>query len=100
MFKTVSHAYQAARSPHTHIREKIVLADTIVELYEIASTIEDPEDWHKVRVKVMETLVRDKFRRHKDLREKLRATIDRELINTYADPTPSNLFWGVADNKG
>lgn len=77
-----------------------MLADTIVELYDIAANIEDPEDWFKVRVKVMETLIRDKFRRHKDLRDKLRSTVDRELINTYADSSSSNLFWGVVDGKG
>jgi predicted NAD-dependent protein-ADP-ribosyltransferase YbiA (DUF1768 family) len=45
-------------------------------------------------------LVRDKFRRHKDLRDRLKATGTRELFNTYQDMTVSNIFWGVVDNKG
>ena len=31
----------------------------------------------------MERLLRDKFRRNKDLRDKLNATNNRELVNSY-----------------
>lgn len=99
-FKSVAYAYQAARSTQRHIREKISLADTPMELYDIASKIEDPENWNSQRLKMMEMIVRDKFRRNRDLREKLKATADRELLNTYSDPTISNIFWGIVENKG
>ncbi len=39
VYKTVSHAYQAARSQEQYIREKIVRADTVMEMYEIAAKI-------------------------------------------------------------
>jgi len=100
MYKGVSYAYQAARCTEQYLREKIAKADTIMEMYEIAAKIEDPPDWQKNRLKVMEMLIRDKFRRNAELREKLRATETRELVNTYRDPTVSNLFWGVVDKKG
>lgn len=48
----------------------------------------------------METLVRDKFRRNKELREKLIATENRELVSTFTDLTVSNIFWGVVDGNG
>lgn len=48
----------------------------------------------------METLVRDKFRRNKDLRDKLMATENRSLINTFEDATSSNIFWGIVDGNG
>lgn len=48
----------------------------------------------------METLLRDKFRRHRDLRVKLGNTGRRELVNSYNDATVSNLFWGVANKQG
>lgn len=99
-FKSVAYAYQAARSTQRHIREKISLADTPMELYDIASKIEDPENWNSQRLKMMEMIVRDKFRRNRDLREKLKATENRELLNTYSDSTISNLFWGIVENKG
>ena len=100
LFKSVTYAYQAARSTQRHIREKISLADTPVELYEIATKIEDPENWNSNRVRMMEAIVRDKFRRNKDLRERLKATGERELYNTFSDATTSNLFWGIVEGKG
>ncbi len=48
----------------------------------------------------MEQLLRDKFRRHKELRERLKITGSRELWNSYEEETPSNLFWGVVKGKG
>jgi len=44
--------------------------------------------------------LRDKFRRSKDLRERLKATNSRELWNSYDEETVSNLFWGKVGNKG
>ena len=43
----------------------------------------------------MEKCIRDKFRRNKLLREKLQASEDRELINTFDEMSLSNLFWGI-----
>jgi predicted NAD-dependent protein-ADP-ribosyltransferase YbiA (DUF1768 family) len=48
----------------------------------------------------MEQILRDKFRRYRDFRERLTATGTRELMNSYDDETPSNLFWGVVKGKG
>jgi hypothetical protein len=44
------------------------------ELWQIVCDIEDPPNWIKERLRIMELLLRDKFRRNKDLREKLKAT--------------------------
>ena len=100
VYPSVSYAYQAARSTEQYIREKIVRADNLGEMYEIASKVDDPEDWGKLRIKVMEMLIRDKFKRNPDLREKLKATENRRLINSYGDATTSNLFWGMVDGEG
>lgn len=100
VYKAVSYAYQAARSSEQYIREKIYLADNVMEMYEIAAKIEDPPEWNKKRTRLMEQLIRDKFRRNGDLRDKLKATENRELINSYADETVSNLFWGMVDGRG
>ncbi len=48
----------------------------------------------------MESCLRDKFRRHRELTFKLKETGSRELMNTYADSSVSNLFWGIVENKG
>lgn len=99
-YPTVFHASQAARSDQDHIRAKISHADSMQELYELATLIKDPTDWANKRLAMMEKIIRDKFRRHKDLREKLKRTGDRDLINSFADATPSNLFWGMVEGKG
>ena len=100
IYRSVAHAYQAARSDQQHIREKIGLADTLQELYDIASKVEDPPNWQNDRLRVMEKLLRDKFRRNRDLRDKLKATGTRELINTYWEYSTSNVYWGVVEGKG
>lgn len=46
----------------------------------------------------MELLLRDKFRRNKDIRERLKLTNNRILINTYTEHSASNLFWGNLKN--
>jgi predicted NAD-dependent protein-ADP-ribosyltransferase YbiA (DUF1768 family) len=43
-------------------------------MYNVARTIEEPEGWTHKKVKVMEKIMRDKFRRSRDLRERLAAT--------------------------
>jgi len=49
----------------------------------------------------MDKIQRDKFRRNRDLRERLATTGDRELTNTLSTPTDSSkLFWGVVNGKG
>lgn len=48
----------------------------------------------------MEASLRDKYRRNRFLHEKLKETANRELVNTYADNSVSNLFWGTVDSKG
>lgn len=57
--------------------------------------MDDPEDWNSKRLNYMEQLLRDKFRRNKDLRERLKVTGSRELWNSYEEESPSNLFWGM-----
>jgi predicted NAD-dependent protein-ADP-ribosyltransferase YbiA (DUF1768 family) len=47
----------------------------------LAATIAEPEDWTERKLVLMERFTRDKFRRNLELRERLRATEDRELVN-------------------
>lgn len=100
LYPSVFHAFQAARSEKDHERAKIALAESLQELYELATEIEDPPEWANKRLTVMEKCLRDKFRRHRELRERLRKTGNRDLINTYADRSTSNLFWGMVEGKG
>lgn len=53
-------------------------------------------DWEKVKLTIMEDLLRQKFA-WKELKEKLLSTGDEELVegNTWSDT-----FWGVCNGKG
>ena len=49
----------------------------------------------------MEKILRDKFRRSRDLRERLASTQNREIVNVVNEKTEENLFWGiVGKNQG
>ena len=54
-------------------------------------------DWEKIKDKVMEDCVRDKFTRNEDLKKKLIDTGKKELIegNTWNDQ-----YWGVCRGRG
>ena len=70
-------------------------------MYNVAKTLVEEDGWSQRRLKVMEKILRDKFRRNKDLRERLTATQNREIVNTVSEKTEESLFWGVVGkNQG
>jgi ribA/ribD-fused uncharacterized protein len=99
LFPSVSHAFHAARSTDDNTRKAILNAESLIAVSKIAKRIEDPADWPSKRVKVMEQLIRDKFRRSKELQEKLKATQNREIVMTYDEESAGNIFWGVVKGK-
>lgn len=66
-------------------------------MYNVARTIEEPEGWSNKKFKIMEKIIRDKFRRSRDLRERLASTQNREIINHLSEPSEENLFWGIVN---
>lgn len=77
LYPSVSVAFQAARASDAETKEKIANVDSPDELFEIALTIEDPPDWEQRRLRIMEILIRDKFRRSLEMRERLRLTEEK-----------------------
>lgn len=71
-------------------------------MIKLAATIQDPEDWSERRLALMERFTRDKFRRNAELRERLQATKDQELINDLTNQAHAAdaQFWGVVNKKG
>jgi len=70
-------------------------------MYAIVTYIEDPPGWSKKRVRVMEQLLRDKFRRNRDLQKRLVDTGDVPLVNVYPDTAnPNNTYWGKVGGQG
>lgn len=80
LWPTVEHAYQAAKTTNPRLQEEIRLAKTPGQAKRLGAEVPLRGDWHKVRVPIMENLVRIKFKSHPDLVKKLLATGDAELI--------------------
>lgn len=101
LFNSVTHAFQAARAQNQETKERISKIHDFDIMYEIAETIEDPANWAKFRSKTMEVLIRDKFRRNPQLRQRLSETAPAIIQNTYDDTeNRNNLYWGIVDGRG
>ena len=100
IFQSVLHAYYANKTEDKNIHKKILNCENFQNLLSLAYRIKDPENWENKKFQIMEKLVRDKFRRNKEISEKLILTENRELINTLLEYNEKNLFWGVYKGKG
>lgn len=100
MYPNVFNAFQAARDSTGMYRSHFQKPLSVYQRHELSRKIQDPKDWGARRLVVMETLLRDKFKRHRDLRKKLGKTGRRELVNAYADESRANLFWGKVGKQG
>jgi ribA/ribD-fused uncharacterized protein len=98
-YPSVEHAYQAAKFDRDEaMRSRVASASSPAEAKRIAhSATTQRANWDQAKYDVMEQCVRDKFTRHAELREKLMATGDADLIegNTWGDQ-----IWGVYFGKG
>lgn len=77
---TVEHAFQAAKTHNPDERYTIQIAASPAQAKQLGRRVLLREDWEVVKVGILEDLVRQKFTRHTDLRDKLLATDYRELI--------------------
>lgn len=95
-YKTVEHAFQAAKSLDNFERYTIAIMPTPGRAKQMGRSVSLRADWEEVKESVMETCLREKFA-IPELREKLLATGDEELIegNTWNDR-----FWGVCNGEG
>lgn len=96
-YPTVEHAFQAAKTHDYALRRKIRSAASPSSAKAMGRKLKRRDDWLSVSLTIMEELVRTKFRHHPDLRARLLATADAELIegNNWGDE-----FYGcVWDSK-
>lgn len=97
-YATTEHAFQAAKSLDPRTRVLVALCNTPAEAKAFGRNIKPlREDWDQVKVSVMEEILRSKFTRHDDLRQKLLETGDAILIegNNHRDR-----FWGQYKGEG
>src|SRR5664279_6361892 len=79
-YPSVEHAFQAAKTDDPEERRAIRETPSPVTAKHRGKRVALRSGWNELRFGVMETLVRQKFIRHSDLRERLLATGDAELI--------------------
>jgi ribA/ribD-fused uncharacterized protein len=97
-YPSIEHAYQAAKTLDRNERRRIAAIVEPGDAKRAGRALPNQrKDWEQVKLRVMEDCVRYKFTHHADLRDKLLATGDAELIegNTWNDR-----FWGVCDGQG
>jgi ribA/ribD-fused uncharacterized protein len=97
-YPSAEHAYQAAKTLDASERRRIAALATPSEAKTAGRALKPQrDDWERVKFDVMERVVRDKFNRNADLRAKLLATGDADLLegNTWGDRV-----WGVVDGTG
>ena len=96
VYRTVEHAFQAAKTLDYNERAVIRQCATPAEAKYFGRHVTLRDDWEKVKISIMTELVRQKFR-NESLKKKLIETGDSILIegNTHHDT-----FWGVCDGVG
>jgi ribA/ribD-fused uncharacterized protein len=96
-YPSVEHAYQSAKTTDMNERRRIAAIIDPANAKVAGRKLDYRPDWETVKFDVMETCVRYKFTHHPELREKLLATGDAELIegNTWNDR-----IWGVYQGQG
>lgn len=95
-YPSVEHAFQAAKTDDPEERRRVRGAATPASAKYLGKRVTLRAGWNDLRFGIMEVLVRQKFTRHTELRDKLLATGDAELIegNTWRDTT-----WGAVWNQ-
>ena len=93
---TIEHAFQAAKAMNRKDFDAICALPSPGNAKRYGRRVTLRSAWETVKLDVMESLLREKFS-HPDLREKLLATGDAELVegNTWGD-----IYWGVCGDRG
>lgn len=96
VYPSTEHAYQAAKTLNTELRQIIAALPTAAQSKKAGAKVDIREDWEEVKVSVMLDLLHLKFQ-HPDLAQKLIDTGDALLVegNYWGDR-----FWGVCRGEG
>ncbi len=97
IFRSVEAGYVASKTLDLEIRKQVQQLDTSGKCKAFGKTIILRPDWKDVKLKVMEHLLRQKFKKGSELGDKLVETFPKILIegNTWNDT-----FWGICNNEG
>lgn len=96
-YPSSEHMYMAMKTEDQAVRQEIASIETPGKAKRFGQTIQLRDNWNSMRIKMMYLCVEQKFLQNFDLRCRLIATKDAELIegNNWGDT-----FWGVCDGVG
>lgn len=96
-YPTTEHAYQAAKSLDKNVRRAIAALPKARHAMHIGRALRVRGDWEQIKFAVMKEVNLYKFYNHPQLKEKLLATGNDELIegNNWGDK-----IWGMCDGEG
>ncbi|MHA1751693.1 MAG: NADAR family protein [Candidatus Helarchaeota archaeon] len=96
-YPSVEHAYQASKTLDINLRKEIASQKTPALAKKLGRAIKLRSDWDRVKLSIMETLVRLKFTTNEELKKKIIELENCILIegNTWGDT-----FWGVYNGNG
>ena len=97
LYRSNEHFYQAAKCEFPDDAVKIIECETAKETKKFGKKVQIRKDWDKVKIAVMRLGLRLKFEENEDLKQKLLATGDAELVegNTWHD-----VYWGCDSTTG
>ena len=90
-YKTIEHAYWALSTDEAEAREEIERAPRAYDARTIGQAAPRREGWSDMRLAIMLSLLRAKFRQYPDLADRLIATGNSRLINSVAFSS----YWGT-----
>jgi ribA/ribD-fused uncharacterized protein len=97
-YASVEHAFQAVKASNdVSAAVAIRTAPTAAAAHALGQKVKLPPSWERTKLELMESLLRDKFRRDAALRERLLRT---DHMNLIASNDWGELFWGVSAGKG
>ena len=98
-YPTVEHAYQSLKFKGVapEIEKQIIECHSAYDAQRIARENADKqlENWHDIKVDVMEQLVRAKLAQYPYIKKKLLETKDYKIC----EDSPKDAFWGIGPNR-
>ena len=93
-YPTVEHYFQAMKTLRIEEREKIAAAPTPGQAKHMGRKVALRSDWEQIKIRVMGIALRQKFSHYPELKAKLLATGEEELIegNFWHDNTWGNCY--------
>ncbi|CAN0166665.1 unnamed protein product, partial [Hapterophycus canaliculatus] len=95
-YPSVEHALQASKTEDSELKGTIRQAKNAIEAKKLARVVKPTPEWRASSEKIVEALVRDKFRRNAKARGVLVGTGRVKLVYTN---THDDRFWGVCGGK-